>query len=701
MGLFSSIRTKLLLIFLTFGILPILLGGISLYIVLDNYLTNRAYEQLAALRNSKAKQLEFFFKDRIREIEFVAESNGLKLELSGKMSADNVKDIFPNKTFEKDVRYLSSTGYYTNYLITDGKNLVYSSFTEKPDFSFQKRLIGSEFESIWIRTSIWKKTVIQDFQPNSDLRNKIFIASPVIAEGKVIGMLAVTIDANKIDEILYDGRKHSSFGKTGDIFLVARDYLLRSNSLFFKQIQTGKKFHPKEVMNIFSETSRNFETTDFVGKDIFVSAERLDIPFLNWALLLTIRKAEALRSLKDVRFAFLIIILIFSLTIYAIAYYLSKKITSPIFDLERALRNIGRGEFAVHLKKKSHDEIGALTLAFNKMAKDLQELANTLRDREQRLFHFYSATSDGIILFKNDAPVLMNRAMERLTGIDREELLKKKVSEILSAPVENIRIEKDSESYETTLSKKNGAVFPVEIQKRKIKYNDELIDAVVIRDITQRKKIENELEETKRRHLTFIYDEIEKERSRLARELHDGLAQSLVALQMQLQKVSSCKDKENEKILDTVIHNLDGTIEEVRNISNDLIPAVLNEFGLSNALKKLCADLDSISDINISYEGSVLSKAHDVRTISYLYRIAQEALHNVIKHSHSQNASVRLSEEGEHVRMIIEDDGNGFNPSINRHGNGIRNMMERITILNGELRIDSQEGKGTKIEIVV
>ncbi len=697
----KTIRTRLLLMFMIFGLFPIIIGGVFLYLTMEKYLTARTYEELSTYRENKAKQLELFFKDRIREVNFVANSEDAKNEL-GKSSpfykfVYAKSSEYPSGNFLKDLSFLAATNYYGDFSISDGQTVVFGDLKNCENLEI-KRLLGSRYESLWIRTSIWKKTVMQDFKIEGK-KNKIYISSPIMKKGKVIGMLTLGIAAEKIEELLLGGNRQA-FGQTGDVFLVGRDYLLRTKSIFSEKSLLKERFEPQVVMKVFSASHLNFSARNMKNQPVFVSAERLDIPFLNWALFIAINRSEALKSLADIRYSFLLIIFLSAIGIYFFALIMSQKIARPIGKLKEAASEMEEGELEIQLEEETNDEIGSLTRAFNKMAKSLRERTVELKEREERLFHFYSATSDGIILYENDAPVLVNRALARLTGFTKEKLLEMKIMEILSGHKTKFSQTGDTITYETLLRKSDGKLFPAEIQERKVEYRGKLIDACVIRDITKRREVEKELEAIKKKHLTSIYDEIEKERQRLARELHDGLGQSLVGIQMEIQQALEAEGKEElNKLIESVITKLDNSIEEIRSISNGLRPAVLSEFGLSNAIKKLCLDLSENTGIDFVYEGKILKNPPDLRSTGYLYRITQEAVNNIVKYSRAKNAFVSLMETESQIILTIKDDGIGFNPQKVKYGNGIRNMFERVKIIRGKIVINAVEDKG--VEIVV
>lgn len=695
MKIFKTIRNKLLFVFLTFGLLILLTGGISLYFILQKYLTDQTYFELSIIKEQKTKQVEIFFKDRINEIELISNSFEIKTFIHDFDSKKiNLKQI------QKELEYLKSSNYYSEVFISNGKEIIIKKVTNTNDEVTFGRIYSSRFETSWIRTSIWGKTVITDYKENSKFKS-IIIASPIKDGQLVIGMVGIVVSSARIDEMVYGNNNQSAFGNSGDIFFVGRDYQIRTKNKFFDKNDSNLKFIPQRVIEVFEMNKVDFESVNENGDKIFLSGNRLNVPFLNWALIVTINQDEALGLIERMGKNYFFMLVIFSLGIILLAYYISNRITNPIKQLKNSVTNVEGRELELRVPEYGSNEVIELARAFNKMIKNLKEKTEALKEREMRLFHLYSATNDGIILYENDLPVLVNRAMERLTNFTKEELNKSNISSILNFERKRLNELDGTLTFETQIKRKDESLFNAEVQIRKILYFGKEINACAIRDITKRKEIEDELEKTKEEHLSSIFDEIEKERQRLARELHDGLGQTFIALQLQLQNALSEKNGESKEIILKVIKNMDGAIEEIRNISNDLTPAVLIEFGLSQALNKICSDLNSTYKGKIIYHGEVLENPPNIRTIKYLYRIAQEAINNAIKYSGSGKIEVNLAEENEKIILKVQDNGKGFNSNKIVNGFGLNNMKERTKIIGGKLVITSKENLGTIITVTL
>lgn len=182
----------------------------------------------------------------------------------------------------------------------------------------------------------------------------------------------------------------------------------------------------------------------------------------------------------------------------------------------------------------------------------------------------------------------------------------------------------------------------------------------------------------------------EAERRAIARELHDGAGQTLTAVRLHLQIL----DAEG---VDRALSLLDEAINEVRRALETLAPAILEEVGLVAAIERLCATVADTSSVEVDHELDDPG-APSPAVEATIYRVAQEALHNIVRHSHAEHASVRLHSTDDRVVLEIEDDGRGLDDS--QHGRGLRGMHERAELLDGTLRLESPE-RGTRVVLEI
>jgi signal transduction histidine kinase len=196
----------------------------------------------------------------------------------------------------------------------------------------------------------------------------------------------------------------------------------------------------------------------------------------------------------------------------------------------------------------------------------------------------------------------------------------------------------------------------------------------------------------------------EEERKRISRELHDETGQALMVIRLYLGMMESgiTERAARAKIKETV-EVVDRTIEGIRRIIGKLSPLVLQELGLVAAIRKEAKQLAKASGVKtrvlISQDVGRLASG----TEEAIYRVVQEALHNVAKHAQARNVSVQIAREEAQVQVIVEDDGVGIQTRNNSHSRcfGLAGIKERIAVLGGVARVTSSKGKGTRIEITV
>ncbi|MBB4568916.1 cache domain-containing protein [Rhizobium leucaenae] len=193
-----------------------------------------------------------------------------------------------------------------------------------------------------------------------------------------------------------------------------------------------------------------------------------------------------------------------------------------------------------------------------------------------------------------------------------------------------------------------------------------------------------------------VIDTQEEERARLARELHDGVSQNLVGVRYAMDLAGrKVRTDVNDAALtiERGVEALNGAIKEIRRLSHDLRPRVLDDMGLTAALEALCHNFQERSGIATEIEASGFVDRLRPEASTALYRVAQEAFNNVERHSGASRLAVRLWSDGGRARMIISDNGTGFgdpkSADAGGRGLGLRNMQERMAHFRGLLLIDS------------
>ena len=224
-----------------------------------------------------------------------------------------------------------------------------------------------------------------------------------------------------------------------------------------------------------------------------------------------------------------------------------------------------------------------------------------------------------------------------------------------------------------------------------------------LQDVTETKRAEEKIRLLSRQ----IIDIQERERESLSREIHDNIGQLLVVLKMGLSRVNKKIPYELFDLkhqLSELLNLLNKTIKEVRGLSHELHPPLIEDLGLVSALEELCQDFKSCSEIKIKWNFDKIQKPLQSVTNITIYRLFQEGLNNILKHSRATEAYLNLTSTESSMNATIEDNGVGFlvddvfSPSRKyKRSLGLISMKERLTLIGGDLKVISRPGRGTKI----
>jgi signal transduction histidine kinase len=221
-----------------------------------------------------------------------------------------------------------------------------------------------------------------------------------------------------------------------------------------------------------------------------------------------------------------------------------------------------------------------------------------------------------------------------------------------------------------------------------------------------RKRILN-LESEKKAQEIFserLLNSQEAERERIASELHDSFGQNLLIIKNRaLLGLKSNDIKNTKQQFNEISSSASSALDEVRQISYNLHPYQLKRLGLTKAIKSIITNVDGIHNVRFEIEDvnidSLFSKDNEIN----VYRVVQECINNIIKHSEASEASIHISRSNEIIAINISDNGKGFNTheTKNRSGFGIQNIERRLQLLKGKVEIKSELAKGTKVKIII
>jgi len=178
----------------------------------------------------------------------------------------------------------------------------------------------------------------------------------------------------------------------------------------------------------------------------------------------------------------------------------------------------------------------------------------------------------------------------------------------------------------------------------------------------------------------------------------------VLAIRMKLNQLTEDNTEKNNRLIAETRDLIRVTVSEIRNISNNLMPSVLHEFGLVAALGKLAREITANGQLVVDFQSNFQENEFIINRIQiYLYRIVQEALNNVIKHAEAGKVVIRLNKSMDGLMLKIQDNGKGFQIEKKSFfsGNGITNMKERANLLGGRFQLNSKVKQGTEIIVEI
>jgi signal transduction histidine kinase len=195
----------------------------------------------------------------------------------------------------------------------------------------------------------------------------------------------------------------------------------------------------------------------------------------------------------------------------------------------------------------------------------------------------------------------------------------------------------------------------------------------------------------------------ERERSRLARDLHDGLGGMLSGIKLSLTHMAGnmLLSEANALSFTRTLTQLDHSIQELRRVAHSMMPENLLRFGLREVLRDYCETLERSARIPIRFQAFGPQERLEQTTEIILYRIVQELLTNVVRHAGATEVLVQLMHAGEHVTLTVEDNGKGFDPRCTGKGIGLGNVLSRVDYLNGHTDIVASPEAGTSVNIQI
>ena len=221
------------------------------------------------------------------------------------------------------------------------------------------------------------------------------------------------------------------------------------------------------------------------------------------------------------------------------------------------------------------------------------------------------------------------------------------------------------------------------------------------------KRLEESRREAEKKVLNAVIQTEEKERKRFAKDLHDGLGPLLSTVKMSISTLSVMDQEPSRKeIIENAAHVIDESIKSIKEISNNLSPHILNNFGLASAIKDFSNKIDS-KVLHINFESNAFNKRFEENVEVVLYRVVCELINNTMKHAKARLADINLTHQHKTILLSYSDDGIGFNvnqvvsESSQVNGMGYSNMLSRVNSIKGKMDVESAPESGTRVLIRV
>ena len=397
------------------------------------------------------------------------------------------------------------------------------------------------------------------------------------------------------------------------------------------------------------------------------------------------------------------------------------------------IRDITARKQAEEALQKARDElerrVGARTAELAEANQELHrricecELAEAaLRESEQKYSTLVEDALIGVYIIRDEKIVFANDKFADIYGYPKDELIGMDSLQLVHPDdrplVKKMREkrltgEKVPSEYEIRGLKKNGDIIWVMRSYSLIKYNGSPAISGIVADMTKRRLAEDALRKSDK-ELRILSNQLlsaeEKERKRIARELHDSIGQALSAIKFSvensLRELRNGTHPSDLKSLESVIPLTQKTIEEVRGIVKDLRPSILDDLGILATIAWFCREFQNVySRIRIEKEIAIKENDIPLPLKTVVYRVLQEALNNVAKHSRADTVDLSMKKTPSGIKLVVKDNGKGFDLEKTialkpaERGFGLASMRERVELSGGMFDIRSVIGNGTTIRV--
>jgi len=331
----------------------------------------------------------------------------------------------------------------------------------------------------------------------------------------------------------------------------------------------------------------------------------------------------------------------------------------------------------------------------------------TSSDSEKRLRAILETAVEGIITIDERGLIeSMNPAAERYFGYQAKEIIGKNVSVLMPSPYREthddylrdyLRTGKATIigiGREVVARRKDGTPFPIDLSVSEVRLASRRLFAGFIRDITERKRLEKEILEIS-----------DREQRRIGQDLHDGLCQQLAGIELMSQALEqkiAVRSKADAASAADIAGHVREAIRQTRLLARGLSPVTLASEGVVSALQELASNTEKMFQVACRFECDPPVPAQDQAVTTHLFRIAQEAISNAIKHGKATHILIRLTQQRGKLVLVVSDNGSGFPAAVQKQqGMGLRIMQSRAGMIGGTLVAENNPAGGARIVCIV
>lgn len=379
------ISVKLIIVFSFIGITTTLIIGTFSFSNGKAALLKRTNEQLQSIREIKKTQIESFFNERVGDVKVLADNPTAKVamksfDIAVSKAAVKGHDLLNDAEYSKAHNqfhttfnyYMQTYGYYDVFLLDINDGTVLYTVAKEDDFGSVLIQENTHLSKLWMDCKNKNETVLSDMEkyaPSNDAP-AMFVASPIYDDGKAIGVLALQISNEIINEIM---QQKAGLGESGETYLVGEDLLLRSDSRFSKEPTVlQQEIKTEASTEVLNGLSNDKIIKDYRGIDVLSSYNTLKLPGLNWGIIAEIDEAEIMEPVNQLALFIAIIGVVVVLLIVLLAVFIARAFSRPINKTVRVAQTIAMGDFNVDLDVNQNDEIGQLADSLREMVANLK-----------------------------------------------------------------------------------------------------------------------------------------------------------------------------------------------------------------------------------------------------------------------------------------------------------------------------------------